>query len=212
MDWSFAASHIHGLEFKIHSHNCRGGEVPNTQADDEMSSLVTSPRSPMRSQKSKPDFFYNVWRFLADLPITLPEIHISVSLVKCSCLICILLSGIVILYMCIALHLWAYCLITCPDANKPSFSLSIAFPPWFSESDNSCYYNIKPNCQKENICTDKQLYSNFYSSGTAHFDGILPLQIILSLIYVNSPNTLCISIYQPLVKLTKPGSFVFLLF
>ncbi|KAG2559631.1 hypothetical protein PVAP13_8KG020120 [Panicum virgatum] len=33
------------------------GEVPNTQADDEMSSLVTSPRSPMRSQKSKPDFF-----------------------------------------------------------------------------------------------------------------------------------------------------------
>jgi len=132
---------IDGIHASAELSQTGGGEVPNTQADDEMSSLVTSPRSPMRSQKSKPDFFI-----------------------------------------------------------------------MFEESDNSCYYNIKPNCQKENICTDKQLYSNFYSSGTAHFDGILPLQIILSLIYVNSPNTLCISIYQPLVKLTKPGSFVFLLF
>jgi hypothetical protein len=54
----------------------------------------------------------------------------------------------------------------------------------FSESDNNFYYNIKPNCQKENICTDKQLYSCIYSCGTAHFDGILHLKIILGLIYI----------------------------
>uniref|UniRef100_A0A453HNY6 Uncharacterized protein n=1 Tax=Aegilops tauschii subsp. strangulata TaxID=200361 RepID=A0A453HNY6_AEGTS len=45
---------------------------------------------------------------------------------------------------------------------------------YFQESNYSCYYNIKPNCQKENICTDKQLYSSFYSCRTAHFDGSYP--------------------------------------
>ncbi|CAD6270618.1 unnamed protein product [Miscanthus lutarioriparius] len=33
------------------------GQAPNTVADDEMSSLVTSPRPAIQSQKSKPEFF-----------------------------------------------------------------------------------------------------------------------------------------------------------
>jgi len=48
---------IDGIHASAELSQTGGGEVPNTQADDEMSSLVTSPRSPMRSQKSKPDFF-----------------------------------------------------------------------------------------------------------------------------------------------------------
>uniref|UniRef100_A0A0A9CW34 Uncharacterized protein n=1 Tax=Arundo donax TaxID=35708 RepID=A0A0A9CW34_ARUDO len=43
-----------------------------------------------------------------------------------------------------------------------------------SESNDSCFCNIKSNCQKENICADKQFYSSFYSCGTAHFDGSYP--------------------------------------
>ncbi|CAD6268520.1 unnamed protein product [Miscanthus lutarioriparius] len=35
----------------------RAGQSPNTVADDEMSSLVTSPRSAIQSQKSKSEFF-----------------------------------------------------------------------------------------------------------------------------------------------------------
>jgi hypothetical protein len=68
--------------------------------------------------------------------------------------------------------------------------LPVTSSPWFSESDDSCYYNIKPNGQKENVCSDKQLYSSFYPCGTAHFDGILHLLIIISSLYSSSPNTL----------------------
>ena len=57
------------------------------------------------------------------------------------------------------------------------------FSPWFSESNNNSYYNIKSSCQKENICTDKQLYSSFHSCGTAHFDGILFISKLSSAIY-----------------------------
>ncbi|RCV36854.1 hypothetical protein SETIT_8G014900v2 [Setaria italica] len=78
-------------------------KIQNTEADDEMSSLVTSPRSPLQSRKTSPEIFV-----------------------------------------------------------------------MFEESNNNSYYNIKSSCQKENICTDKQLYSSFYSCGTAHFDGPYP--------------------------------------
>ncbi|KAL6642142.1 hypothetical protein ACP70R_020323 [Stipagrostis hirtigluma subsp. patula] len=37
--------------------SCRAEQVQNTEAEDEMSSLVTSPRSLLQSQKSKPEFF-----------------------------------------------------------------------------------------------------------------------------------------------------------
>jgi hypothetical protein len=56
---SFAASHIRGLQSKTFQFiaNCRAGQAPNTVDDDEMSSLVTSPRPAIQSQKSKPEFF-----------------------------------------------------------------------------------------------------------------------------------------------------------
>ncbi|XP_062201879.1 uncharacterized protein LOC133904399 isoform X1 [Phragmites australis] len=37
--------------------DCRPERIQNAEADDEMSSLVTSPRSPFQSQKAKPEIF-----------------------------------------------------------------------------------------------------------------------------------------------------------
>ncbi|NP_001168700.1 uncharacterized LOC100382492 precursor [Zea mays] len=38
-------------------HQTGAGQAPNTMADDEISSLVTSPRQPVQSQESKPELF-----------------------------------------------------------------------------------------------------------------------------------------------------------
>ncbi|KAL6597354.1 hypothetical protein ACP70R_046794 [Stipagrostis hirtigluma subsp. patula] len=46
---------IHDSPLSIAS--CRGEQVQNTEADDEMSSLVTSPSSLLQAKKSKPEFF-----------------------------------------------------------------------------------------------------------------------------------------------------------
>ena len=156
-----------------------------------MSSLVTSPRSAIQSQKSKSEFFImfeGFWLILRSPYLIYISLFLWLSAVVSS-----------VFYF----QVWLFCICVLPCIielvsllhviiiiQMSHLLLPITFSPWFSESDDSCYYNIKPNGQKENICSDKQLYSSFYSCGTTHFDGILHLLIILSSLYASSPNTL----------------------
>lgn len=151
-----------------------------------MSSLVTSPRPAIQSQKSKTEFFImfeGFWLILRSPYLIYISLFLWLSAVVSSvfyfqvCLFCICVLPCIIVLVSL-LHV---------TIRMNHILLPITSSPWFSESDDSCYYNIKPNGQKENVCSDKQLYSSFYSCGTADFDGILHLLIILSSLYSSSP-------------------------